>query len=353
MIQTRADEEIQWTHFLDEELRRYQRTKSDDRQAKSRLMGQSKKRSALPHHFFMNRELTRCNKNKKQVLFALLEARAEYLTKSDEGHQWWNLPFFGIKKGACYPNTISNTMLARIEKSIWTPSLDKDLPPSLDDSTTSSSCGTTIMMADDNNNDMMMPQTKAPNDEEVNQAEKETAIEEAEGIGRIEIIIKPQKTITASLLPKIYAVGHITNQLNTIMMTQPQRSRSEIMPASVRHMMRFSARGGPFKDGFADEPTTVQHFAVAYSDEDAKKQHTICTLVEETKTSHEWMFYIHTTRPIRTEMVCVGLIMANIEAYPNLRGTFLADNMRYMGVKRQAYSRLQHFRFFSKEICGR
>lgn len=326
---------IQWTHFLDEELRRYRRTK---RCSIIQLIGHPKKKEISPHHFFMTRELVRVGANKKQVLLALFEARADYLQKSEE-HQWWSLPFFGIKKHECYSKQISAGLMSRIEESIWTigctplsaeltgqvAESDKIFPPYHDET---------------------MIGGKSGNHDEVNQAEIEIAIEDAEGIARIEI----PKTTSAP----ICVVGNVINEI----MAYPEKQNSmnhtttmNSMPVGIRHMMRFSARGGAFKDGFSNEPTAVRRFAAVYTPADAKKKDLlICTLIEETKTSHEWMFYIHTSRPARTEVVCAGLIMANMETYPNLRGTFLADNMRYMDVKRPSFHRLQHFRFFSMAI---
>jgi hypothetical protein len=72
-----------------------------------------------------------------------------------------------------------------------------------------------------------------------------------------------------------------------------------------------------------------------------------CMLIEEAKTETEWMFYIHTSRVVRTDLVCKAMADATEE---RLSGTFFIDEAHY--PRRHAFSRMQHFRFFCMQRLG-
>jgi hypothetical protein len=106
-----------------------------------------------------------------------------------------------------------------------------------------------------------------------------------------------------------------------------------------------------FPFGFAKDKTPVRRFGVACRSNEPNS-HIICTLIEEAKTQTHWIFYVHTSRIVKTEWVCKALLAVNLIQYPTLQGTFFVDETRYNNVKRHSFTRMQHFRFFAMQILA-
>ena len=290
---------IQWTHFLDDELRRC--NKFGRGVTKVRELRQSQ----LPaYQFFMGWELERAGVNKSRAFMATLEARADYLSRSSR-HAWWRIPVF------------ATTTQAGLERSLW--------------------------------------------------AVIEAVGEEDEEKKQVAVVCVEPPTLMAGGLP-VCIVGGVVCDIGMIILLASklnndddddgqkkkeeakhfEAGRASALGGGVRHMMRLVA-DSVFPDGFAEGQTPVRRFVISY-DSDVRN-HVVCTLIEEAKTASEWVFYVHTSRNARTESVCKGLVAANMSVFPELCGTFFADETRYCDVKRHAFARMQHFRFFCMQLA--
>lgn len=286
-------EGIQWTHFLDEELRRCNKTK------RGVTYLRDLHKSQLPHQFFMGAELARVGAEKKGAFKAMLETRADFLHRGEVlGHAWWGSALFCVDAPSASHHDI-NFLLNHNEGAADAAGGDE----------------------------ILLWETAAPHD----------------GAPEVPVVILPPSDVARVTRPPAPVRANKEPPLCVVGIPAP------VSPLGVRHMVRFSSSAGDFPSGFATAPTPVRRFAAASC---YGSNPVICTLIEEAKTSTEWMAYVHTARPVRTDSVCLALVTANAAVYPDLAGTFYIDETRYSNVKRHAFARIQHFRFFCAQLLA-